>query len=158
MEVGGYNNPDMTNFSNAIDRRLIEQILRNRCLIAAYQPVVNHVKEQVVAFEALCRPWWRESIRPDVFFERAVRFGISYEADIAAIQCALDMFWYKPAHIGNSVLSVNVLPITLMNPHFLTDLEQMLVRSGTDPYRLVLEITETVPYDSTALIDTVQIL
>lgn len=125
-------------------------------MVAQYQTVVNHAKEQIVGFEALCRPWWISSISTELFFESAIQSGNSYEVDMAAMKRAMDMFWYKP--VNQTVLFFNALPTTIVHSRFLKDFEQLLVSSGAQANRLVLEITETVPYDTLKLIDTLQSL
>ncbi|MCF8567087.1 EAL domain-containing protein [Alicyclobacillus tolerans] len=129
-------------------------MIHNGCMVAQYQTVINHAQERIEGFEALSRPWWKVSIPPDLFFERAVHFGMSYEVDMTAIKRAMDMFWYRDVNRTN--LFFNALPTTVLHPGFLKDLERVLVSSGAPTDQLVLEITESVPYNVLKLTDTLK--
>jgi EAL domain-containing protein (putative c-di-GMP-specific phosphodiesterase class I) len=150
----GYNYPNIQHSPIYIDRRLIEGVIRHKCIIAQYQTVINHARERIEGFEALARPWWIVSIPPEMFFQRAVDFGISYEVDMAAIQCAMDMFWYRRNQ--QTTLFFNALPTTVLHPDFVKKLECVLLASGAPASQLVLDLTESVPYDVSKLTDTVK--
>lgn len=121
-------------------------------MLSVYQPIVNHVSEEILGFEALFRPWSRKGrISPQVWFESSIRESVSYDADMAAFETALEMFLYFTPIGSDVLLFVNLLPTTLTHPQFQSTFYRKLQDSRFPPHRLVVEITELVPYDPDSL-------
>ena len=116
--------------------------LRNGEIHILYQPVVNGITEEVVSYEALLR-WLhpvRGSVAPDVFIPLSEKTGLIHEIGIWVLEQACREFADSP---GEERLAVNLSPLQFRNPH-LTDLvKNTLMKSGLDPRRLEIEITES---------------
>ena len=110
-----------------------------------YQPIYNRHKE-VVAFEALLRwrhPKWGH-IRPGEFIPLAERTGLIASIGDWVIQeaCRQAMEWNADA-LPPIKLFVNVSGVQLEFSNFSSKIEDALQRTGLDPKRLELEITES---------------
>jgi len=105
-----------------------------------YQPIFDRTGEQIVSAEALVR--WRRDDRsptgPDVFVPLAERSGLIGKLGAFVRQTVLEETrdWAIP-------VAVNVSPIELEDPHFVSSLRRLLSATGYPPSRLVLEMTET---------------
>ncbi len=112
----------------------------------AYQPIVELRTARIVGFEALVRwqhPEWGE-VGPDVFISAAEDIGVIGEISEFVLHraCAQMQRWAADAADELS-LSVNVSARQLMNGSVVTQVADALASSGLDPFRLVLELTET---------------
>lgn len=114
----------------------------------AYQPIVNSGTRLVTGVEALAR-WPKVSSRhltPDVFIPIAEEHGLIDELGelIAEIACRDVAQWQELR------VSVNVSPVQLNNPNFVSNLSRIVRASGLDLRRLEVEFTESVLIRNTA--------
>jgi EAL domain-containing protein (putative c-di-GMP-specific phosphodiesterase class I)/CheY-like chemotaxis protein len=123
----------------------VRQVLDERGLSIAFQPIVDIVTRKAVGFEALARFSASGPARPpNEWFADAEAVGLGVELELAAIGAAIAASGPLPAA---SFLSLNVGPTVAMSerlPHVLR---------RVDPARTVLEITEHAPiadYDALA--------
>jgi diguanylate cyclase (GGDEF)-like protein/PAS domain S-box-containing protein len=108
---------------------------------AWFQPVVAMADGSVIAYEALAR-WHRDSgiVQPAQF----VPVAESTELIIALDRVILRQAMAAVAALdGNAHLAVNVSAATLSTPDLAESLQRELGRTGLDPARLQLEVTET---------------
>jgi diguanylate cyclase (GGDEF)-like protein len=139
--------------STALSRLDLEQDLRyavdNQGLDVYFQPLMNLEDLSVHGFEALVR--WIHPERGVVsafhFIPLAEEAGLTPRIDRMVLQrtcakvCELNktIFAEKPA-----AAHVNLSPTSIRQPNFVDTLASDLSKSGLDPERLVLEITESV--------------
>jgi EAL domain-containing protein (putative c-di-GMP-specific phosphodiesterase class I)/signal transduction histidine kinase/ActR/RegA family two-component response regulator len=104
-----------------------------------YQPIFDRTGEQIISAEALIR-WQRDGglVGPDVFVPLAERHGLIAKLGAFTRRTAL-----TEARNWTIPVAVNVSPIELEDPHFISDLRRLLTSTGFPPARLVLEMTET---------------
>lgn len=106
-----------------------------------YQPIVDSGTRALLSCEALLR--WRHPTRglvpPDQFIELAetTKLIVPIGQWVLETACAEAMTW--PDHIG---ISVNLSPAQVNEPSLIADLTALLERTGLDPHRLTLEVTE----------------
>jgi len=120
--------------------RELRAALLLRHLRVAYQPIVD-AKGQLVAFEALLR--WQHALRgvipPDVFIpvaERALMIG-----DIG--DYVLSHVCEDLAQLPDVPVNVNLSANQIAKPELKAQMLKILAETGTDPHRIVLEITES---------------
>ena len=123
----------------------LKDALRQGALSMAFQPVVDR-EQRLHGVEALAR-WWhpgRGFIGPDVFLDIAERYRMMRELGEHLFQLSLDGFLALDGALQQPELKLasNVSPSQLSDPQLHARLLGMLVRSGVDPKRLTLEITE----------------
>jgi diguanylate cyclase (GGDEF)-like protein len=117
-----------------------------------YQPIVDLTTGELVAVEALVR--WQHPIRgllgPNVFIPIAEKTGLIHNIGGWVLEQACRQVgeWQGRLPDGRSLhLSVNLSPVQLERPTLAADLLQVLDRTGFDPTRLVVEITESALVD-----------
>ncbi len=122
------------------------EALANEELFLVYQPMLDLDTERVVGVEALLR--WQHPrtgvIAPDHFIPIAEESGLivpigRWVLEQACIQAAA---WQAMGHTMG--ISVNVSTRQLERPAFAAEVHKALRRSGLEPEKLTLEITETV--------------
>jgi EAL domain-containing protein (putative c-di-GMP-specific phosphodiesterase class I) len=107
----------------------------------AYQPVCDAESRTIQGFEALIR--WCHPIRgqvpPSLFIPAAERAGLILQIGNWVIEtaCAEAASWSRPLRIA-----VNVSPPQFMQPDLCQSLQRVLERTGLDPTRLDIEVTE----------------
>jgi diguanylate cyclase (GGDEF)-like protein len=111
----------------------------------AYQPIYNHHRE-IMAFEALLRwrhPKWGQ-ISPAEFIPIAEQTGLiaSIGDWVISEACRQAMEW-NAADVPRVKLFVNVSGVQLEFSNFSSRIAETLQRSGLEPSRLELEITES---------------
>jgi diguanylate cyclase (GGDEF)-like protein/PAS domain S-box-containing protein len=113
-----------------------------------YQPVYATVSERIVGFEALLR--WEHpefgSIPPAELIPVAEATGaiVGLGRWVLDQACRQAMDWQKANRGGGGLrMSVNLSPVQCSDPGLVHDVSGVLERSGLDPARLILEITET---------------
>lgn len=131
--------------SEAADRQALEADLGTALakgeLRLLFQPIVDTVTEEVLAFEALLR--WQHPARglipPSVIIPLAEESGLLAPIGDWVIRtaCAEAAKW--PGHIR---VAVNLSPVQLADPALAATLTATLARSGLDPDRLELEVSE----------------
>ena len=105
-----------------------------------YQPIFDRAGQQIVSAEALIR-WPRPGcppVGPDVFVPLAERHGLIGKLGAFTRRTVL-----SEARDWTIPVAVNVSPIELEDPHFISQLRRLLTSTGFPPGRLVLEMTET---------------
>ncbi|MGH7750801.1 MAG: putative bifunctional diguanylate cyclase/phosphodiesterase, partial [Candidatus Dormibacteria bacterium] len=113
-------------------------------LFVHYQPIVDLVREEVIGVEALVR--WnhptRGMISPDEFIPLAEESGLILQLGREVLEqaCRQAAVWQQI--LPDFAMSVNVSARQLQEPAFAAEVAQLLLRSGLNPARLILEITE----------------
>ncbi|MBL8446374.1 MAG: EAL domain-containing protein [Zoogloeaceae bacterium] len=111
-----------------------------------YQPELEAVTGQVVGAEALLR--WdhptRGPVPPVEFIPLAEETGLIIPIGEWVLQTVFEQARAWMTHLPGFSVAVNLSSIQLQDPGFLGRLEALLGRTGTDPRRLVFEITESV--------------
>jgi diguanylate cyclase (GGDEF)-like protein/PAS domain S-box-containing protein len=133
--------------AEATERQILESDLRGALatdqLKLLYQPIVDSVSEEVVAFEALIR--WHHPTRgllaPALLVPLAEESGLMPRIGewVLRTACAEAAKW--PAHIR---IAVNLSPLQFADPALATAVAGSLAASDLDPDRLELEINEAV--------------
>jgi EAL domain-containing protein (putative c-di-GMP-specific phosphodiesterase class I) len=140
----------------ALARLELEGELRNALarneLVLHYQPVVALDTSETVAYEALLR--WQHPTRglvpPLDFIPVAEDTGLIVAMGEWALECACATAttWTGSRPIG---VSVNISARQLFDPDFARTVADILARTGLEPTRLTLEITESVLVEDTSL-------
>jgi diguanylate cyclase (GGDEF)-like protein len=140
----------------ALARLELEGELRNALarneLVLHYQPVVALDTSETVGFEALLR--WNHPTRglvpPLDFIPMAEDTGLIVPIGAWVLEeaCATAATWTGPRSIG---LSVNISARQLFDSDFSQSVADILARTGLEPERLALEITESVLVEDTSL-------
>jgi PAS domain S-box-containing protein len=124
--------------TRARQRRRVEQILTDRAVRIAFQPIVSLTSGSVVGVEALARIDSGAGLPyqpPDVWLRDASDVGLGVSLELQALRSALDSVALLPAGL---YVSINASPRTIADPAFL----ELLLSHDTPLDRLVLEITE----------------
>ncbi|HEX9964707.1 MAG TPA: EAL domain-containing protein [Allosphingosinicella sp.] len=131
----------------ATERQILEKDLREALagdqLSLHYQPIVDSVSEEVVAFEALLR--WSHPARgllpPALVIPLAEESGLMPRIGdwVLRTACAEAAKW--PSHIR---IAVNLSPLQFADPALAATVTGTLAASQLDPGRLELEINEAV--------------
>jgi EAL domain-containing protein (putative c-di-GMP-specific phosphodiesterase class I) len=115
--------------------------------VVFYQPIVEIATELIVGCEALVR--WahprRGLLQPDAFIQIAEETGLIVPiGDYVLTQaCGQLAIWDEQLEASAMRMAVNLSPRQLKDPLVVSTVRQALERSGIDPDRLTLEITET---------------
>ncbi|MFI5034854.1 MAG: putative bifunctional diguanylate cyclase/phosphodiesterase [Acidimicrobiales bacterium] len=131
----------------------LRQAIASGQLLMHYQPIIDLATTDVVGFEALMR--WshpeRGWVPPDVFIPLAEKSDLILELGAFAIREAVTAASsWKPrgAQAISPYVTVNLSARQFHDPGLVPMIEKELTRSGLEPERLILEVTEGV-----ALID-----
>ncbi len=125
----------------------IRRALKNRELVAYYQPKISIQTRQLVGLEALVR--WRDPVRglvpPGEFIPIAEESGLIEQIGQWMLEetCAQNQRWQAEG-LHPICASVNVAARQFRNRNFVALVEDVLKRTGLDPQWLELEITESV--------------
>ena len=144
--------------SAAVDRLEIETALRHGLdrgeLTLAYQPVIELATGRIVSVEALVR--WRHPerglLQPAAFVALAEESGLISELgrQVLATACEQTRRWQMDhCHHADLSLNVNVSTRQLQDDDFIAQVSSELARTGLEPSRLVLEITESAMMQDT---------
>ncbi|MBV8685404.1 MAG: EAL domain-containing protein [Alphaproteobacteria bacterium] len=136
--------------AEAADRQLLENDLREALgrdqLRLLYQPIVDSVTEDIVAFEALLR--WHHPTRgivmPADLIPIAEEAGLMPRIGDWVLRTACREAGRWPAHIR---IAVDLSPAQLADPALPATLAGTLAHVGLDPERLELEVGEAVFLD-----------
>ncbi len=133
------------------EKRRISRELRvhldNSAMRVVYQPIIDARDRSVAGVEALLR-WPSDTARtlpPDVFIPVAEEFGMIEEIGYFVMleACRQAMQW------PDLFMSVNVSPLQFMNPSFADTVQRILNKTGLEPQRLEIEVTEGLIIDNT---------
>lgn len=114
-------------------------------LVLHYQPVVDLVSGKVTAVEALVR--WQHRvdglIGPDSFIPVAERHGLIVGLGERVLEraCAQAVLWRSQGL--DLEMAVNLSTVQVTHPGLLQTLQAVLLHTGMDPSRLILELTES---------------
>ncbi|MGI4748435.1 MAG: EAL domain-containing protein [Janthinobacterium lividum] len=116
-----------------------------------YQPILDLKNEKIVCMEALLR-WHhprRGLVSPDIFIPIAEETGIILSIGdwVLAEACREAAKW--PSDI---TVAVNFSPVQIRSPHIIESTLNALSKSGLEPARLEIEITESVMLNDTETI------
>ena len=107
-----------------------------------FQPIVEMTHGTVVGYEALARWMHDEGVRlPDDFIAIAARSSLITEIDLAMVEPAVAALRRLP---DTTFVGLNVTGQTLARTEYAGLVISALDRSGVDPRRLHLEVTETM--------------
>ncbi|HET7312119.1 MAG TPA: bifunctional diguanylate cyclase/phosphodiesterase, partial [Mycobacteriales bacterium] len=149
--------------SAAMDRVRLEADLRRALdaggeIVCYYQPLIATATGEVASVEALAR--WvhpeRGVVPPVEFIPAAEASGLIVPLGLAVLEQACQQLraWHASGHAALTV-AVNLSARQLVEPGAVEEIARVLNRSGVDPSRVVLEITESLLVeDSTAAIET----
>ena len=130
-------------------RRFFERELRGAVLTGEIdvhlQPILTADGTRLLGMEALAR-WnhsYRGAIMPGEFIRLAEETGLIHQLGQIVLQraCRAAVLW------PGLFVSVNVSPVQMRRPDFPDQVRAVLIETGLDPRRLVLEITENVMID-----------
>lgn len=129
----------------------IQSSLEKHEFYSVYQPIMDIASSKISGFEALAR--WRHPIMGDLYPDQfipimeknrtIIQLGEQVIRD--AILFGLE---YKDMHGQDIYLSVNISIVQIEQPNFVYTLEKLLQAYDYNPKYLILEITETLYYDS----------
>ncbi|GJJ04354.1 hypothetical protein RugamoR64_48920 [Duganella rhizosphaerae] len=131
----------------------LQQALQRGEFELYYQAQVD-TTGRIVGAEALLR--WHHPrhglVLPDQFIALAESTGIIQPLGQWVMQAACDQLavWAKEAPMQGLTLAVNVSPRQFRQPDFVAQVDAALSRSGADPRRLKLELTENLLLDDFA--------
>lgn len=116
----------------------VQQVLTRPAMLSlAYQPIVDMSRGEVAGYEVLARlpgaagpAWW---------FDRAHEQGVGSELELMVLERVVTQLRHVP---GSRFLSVNISPEALAHPR----VESIVKAAGQRACRLVLELTEQVPF------------
>ena len=141
----------------------LELGIRERQFELHYQPIVDLATGELAGVEALVR--WRHPTRglimPRDFIHLAEITGAIVELDRWVLEEAgrQSAAWGADGPTGGSrFLSVNISPLALVQPGFVTLVRDVLDDSGLRPDELLLEVTETVQPDPRGVATTLAAL
>ncbi len=133
-------------------RRIVEARMRsaveNEQFTLYYQPIVNVESRRVESVEALLR--WNDNgnwISPGEFIPIAEQTGLIIPLGDWVIQEACRQAAQWPKHVN---VSVNVSPLQFRTNRLVGVLREALSKTGLEPSRLKIEITESLLIDETA--------
>ncbi len=146
-------------------KQRLREAVREDSFQVHYQPIVELETGRVAASEALVR-WLdgpRGCVNPASFIPIAEEMGVIVPLGRSILERACREAQRWPTEGGSAPLvHVNLSPVELRDPHFLTGVAGVLERSGLRPDRLVLEITEGVvlrdPEKSIAILNELRCL
>jgi diguanylate cyclase (GGDEF)-like protein/PAS domain S-box-containing protein len=135
----------------ALEYDLRQAVLKDE-LEVHYQPLIDLQKRQVAAVEALVR--WRHPTRglvsPVDFIPLAEETGLI----VAIGEWVLETACRQALQWEGMRVAVNLSPVQFRNRELVETVRQVLVRTGLEPARLELEITESVLInDATAALE-----
>jgi EAL domain-containing protein (putative c-di-GMP-specific phosphodiesterase class I) len=125
--------------SPSMDRRLREALAGDQFVLYC-QPIVELATGRVCQHEILLRLLeGAHHVGPGYFLAAAERFGMVQEIDRMVVSDAISILEAG----GAGTLDVNLSGSSLGDPELLRLIDAELSRSGVDPERLVIEVTET---------------
>ncbi|MEW4238404.1 putative bifunctional diguanylate cyclase/phosphodiesterase [Priestia sp. TRN 1309] len=116
-----------------------------------YQPLIDLKTSDVIGAEALIR--WNSAkfgtVYPNEFLPILEEVGLIVPVGKWVLEEACQqMKAWTEINLKASKIGVNVSPIQLKSSRFVTDMEQILKKTGLEPHFLELEITESVIQNS----------
>ena len=140
----------------------LRQAIEKNRLVLHYQPKINIKTNQCIGVEALVR--WEDlekgTILPDMFIGSAEKSGVIKSLTQWVLREAIEQstLWDKQGYCID--MSVNISARDFQDPKLLQLIEDLISRSGIEPSRLILELTESAvmtdtkrAFDSLAKLD-----
>jgi EAL domain-containing protein (putative c-di-GMP-specific phosphodiesterase class I) len=136
--------------ARALERQSLEDGLRyaiaRQELALQYQPKLNLVNGQIVGAEALIR--WRdpqrEFVPPTKFIPIAEDCGLIVSLGRWVLrEACLQMRAWRRAGLPPVHIAINISPVELRAPEFVSGVRAILAETGVEPRYLELELTET---------------
>jgi diguanylate cyclase (GGDEF)-like protein/PAS domain S-box-containing protein len=123
----------------------IEQALRENRFVVHAQPIVDLATGEVDRYELLVRMEADDGsiIAPDLFLPVAERVGLIPQIDRWMVQHAIDLLALQNPWGPATRLDVNVSGRAFSDPGLLELISDELMRTGVEPSRFGIEITET---------------
>jgi EAL domain-containing protein (putative c-di-GMP-specific phosphodiesterase class I) len=134
----------------------LRQAVDDGQFVVHYQPIVSTTDGSCLAVEALVR--WAHPVRgllaPAEFLDVAEHtgIGIAIGEQVLRTACAQAAGW------SGIALHVNVSPLQLAHPHFVTVVREVLEEHELAPKQLIIEITESTVLDAPAVQGTLDVL
>lgn len=135
--------------SNLVERMELEHLLRQaldeKRIVLHYQPIIDLESSHIVGVEALARLQDEDArwVPPSTFVPLAESAGLMLALGEAVAEQALqDAVRLQEIQPGMN-LNINVSAIQIQHDDFVENLFRILDRTGFEPGRLTLEITET---------------
>lgn len=120
---------------------LLSEVIRERGIHIAYQPIVDLATYDVIGYEALSRFPDSPERGPDKWFAEAHRVAKGAELELLAIELAVSRLADIPAQ---AYLALNISPHTILSGKLDASLQDVPL------HRLVLEVTEHAPIEEYA--------
>ncbi|PWI57479.1 EAL domain-containing protein [Sulfoacidibacillus thermotolerans] len=137
-----------------MQKRWVSEVLKKKSLYTLYQPIVDHRRGQVIAHEALSRPYLNQRFfPPDIFFKSAARCNQQAAADRLAFEQAIAHFQYDS--LSCKTLFINVIPTNLLDARFVHFLERIAGRFRQLSMELVIELVEYIPYCTKEIVSAI---
>jgi EAL domain-containing protein (putative c-di-GMP-specific phosphodiesterase class I) len=140
---------EIVNAHVALESELREAVAHNQ-FVLYYQPQVDsHL--QVVGVEVLIR--WRHAergiISPAAFISLAETTGLINPIGqwVLETACAQLAVWAKQPNRAHLTIAVNVSAIQFCSMNYVEQVMAVIARTGADPHKLKLEITESILLD-----------
>lgn len=125
------------------ERHLMRTLIDGE-LEAHFQPVWATRRTNVVALEALARPVDGFGPGgPEAFFADAERLGLARDFDLRMLRHVLGtVAQWRSDGVETVPVAVNLSAQSLSRTTLVSDIEQVLAMTGTQPHDLILEVTE----------------
>lgn len=146
-------------YSAAVRRMELDAEMRSalaqRQFVLHYQPEVRLADRKVAGFEALVR--WNHPhhglVPPNEFIGRAEENGLIVPlGEIVLDMACSTLAGWQASSASKPFVAVNLSAHQLVQPELYAKVDAALARSGADPTRLVLEVTETAILKDTELV------
>ena len=140
---------DMAFRNRQVMKADLRQAVETRSLRVVYQPIVSMDTMRIASCEALCR-WDHPTsgpISPAIFIPLAEEMGIISDITTFMLEAATQECAKWPEPVG---VSVNLSARDFRNDSIIEKVRTALDRSGLDPSRLEIEVTETALLDDKA--------
>ena len=129
----------------------VQRALQMNQLILHYQPQVNS-KSRMTGAEALVR-WQhpeRGMVMPGDFIPQAEETGLILPIGLWVLETACEQLaiWAARKETSRLTMSVNVSVRQLLHPNFVGQIMAVIERTGANPNRLKLELTESLLLDN----------
>jgi diguanylate cyclase (GGDEF)-like protein/PAS domain S-box-containing protein len=129
---------------NVFWKSKVEQALASDDFVLYFQPISRIHDANVSHYEVLLRVRQDGGVAaPGAFIEAAERSGLIHLVDRRVLSRALEQLSELVAQGWNLSFSINLSAHGLNDPELLPHLEAEIRRTGVDPGRVILEITET---------------
>ena len=135
-------------------RRSMQRGLEEHQFILHYHPIVDLASGEIVGAEALVR-WAHPELgmqRPDLFIPEAESSGLIVPLGAWVIRTAFFEVQEWQKRCSRPIrIAVNVSGVQLLDPNFVSTLDEVIKETGVDPRLIDLELTESAFIDVPAL-------